>query len=128
MFHRTRPRSDGVHGLLVWALGILMGAFIAAWTAGGLARTGAEATTASANAAPTGFATALSKASDPVGYLTDTLFRSATPGPATGQPVASHWRSAGRSNANLCPQCPPRGGISRGSSLSRADRCSATLG
>jgi len=85
--HETEVR-DGVHGLLVWALGLLLGAFIAGWTASGVAKTGTEAA-ASATAATTGFATALSKAADPVGYLTDTLFRPTGPAPAAGQPTTA---------------------------------------
>src|SRR5439155_9239148 len=42
--HETEVR-DGVHGILVWALGILIGAAIATWTAAGIAKTGTEAAT-----------------------------------------------------------------------------------
>src|SRR5262245_15123326 len=38
-----REMRDGMHGALSWALAVLLGALIAAWTAGGVARTGAEA-------------------------------------------------------------------------------------
>jgi hypothetical protein len=86
--HETEVR-DGVHGVLVWALGLLLSAFIALWTAGGVAKTGTEAVTASVTAATTGFAAALSKATDPVGYLTDTLFRLGGPASAGSQPAAA---------------------------------------
>jgi hypothetical protein len=81
--HETEVR-DGVHGALVWALGLLIGAFIASWTASGIAKTGTEAVATSAGAAATSFASGLSKAADPVGYQTDTLFRP-TPSAAGGQ-------------------------------------------
>src|SRR6266508_1067588 len=81
--HETEVR-DGVHGILVWAVGLLIGAFIATWTASGVAKTGTEAAAASAIATATSFASSLSKAADPVGYLTDTLFRPAPSAPAAG--------------------------------------------
>jgi hypothetical protein len=75
--HETEVR-DGVHGLLVWALGLLLTAFIALWTASGVAKTGVDAATTAAAGGAAGLTDALSKSADPVAYITDTLFR---PGP-----------------------------------------------
>jgi len=83
--HEVEVR-DGVHGLLVWALGTLMGALIATWMATGAAKTGTEAAAASTTA--TSFTSAVSKAADPVGYLTDSLFRPAPTAPSAAQPTA----------------------------------------
>jgi hypothetical protein len=91
--HEAEVR-DGVHGLLVWALGIFISALIAVWTAAGVAKTGTEAAAASAAAAASNFSGALSKAADPVGYLTDTLLR---PGPGT--PPATRAASDPRAEA-----------------------------
>src|SRR5438067_4996462 len=85
--HEAEVR-DGVHGILVWALGILIGSLITAWTAGGIAKTGAQAASASATAVAAGFSSALTKAADPVAYLADTLFRPG-PTPPAGQPAAA---------------------------------------
>jgi hypothetical protein len=73
--HEAEVR-DGIHGILVWALGVLLGAFIATSTAAGIARTGADA----AATAATGLTAALAKATDPLASMTDTLFRA---GPTT---------------------------------------------
>ena len=38
-----REMRDGMHGALSWALAVLLGALIAAWTVAGIAKTGTEA-------------------------------------------------------------------------------------
>src|SRR5262245_25894784 len=64
-----REMRDGMHGALSWALAVLLGAMIAAWTAGGVVKTGAEAAGHAATAAAaTGMA--------PTEYFADTLIRS----------------------------------------------------
>jgi hypothetical protein len=84
---------DASHGLLVWALGTLIGAYLAASAISGIARGGAEAArtagssavTASAPGAPGRAATA----SDPLGYVADKLLRSDTYAATTADPEAS---------------------------------------
>src|SRR5262245_41387356 len=63
---------DGMHGLLAWALAIIFGALIAAWTVGGAARTGTMA-------ASTAAATAASSNSSAVSYYAYALLRSNNP-------------------------------------------------
>lgn len=67
-----REMRDGMHGALCWALGVLVGAGIAAWTAGGVARTGSEAALHSATAGA-------SNVTQPATYYADTLLRSDNP-------------------------------------------------
>jgi hypothetical protein len=83
--HETEVR-DGVHGILVWAVGLLLSAFIATWAASGVVKTGADAATAAAAASAAGLTAALSKNADPVASLTDTLFRASPTAPAGGPP------------------------------------------
>ncbi|MGE0008854.1 MAG: hypothetical protein AB7S92_25145 [Parvibaculaceae bacterium] len=66
-----REMRDGMHGALAWGLGVLLGALIAAWTAGGVAGTGAEAAGRAATAATARGA--------PTEYFVDTLLRSNNP-------------------------------------------------
>jgi hypothetical protein len=81
-WHEEAPQDevdfrDGLHGGLVWAVGIVIGAALLMATAGAVARTGAELTgkTAVAAAAAT---------TDPMDVVLDTLLRPATP--RAGQP------------------------------------------
>ncbi|MGE4252729.1 MAG: hypothetical protein AB7F09_25320, partial [Parvibaculaceae bacterium] len=67
-----REMRDGMHGVLSWALGVLLGALIAAWTVGGVARTGAEAAGQVATAAA-------ATRTAPTEYFVDTLLRSDNP-------------------------------------------------
>lgn len=96
--HEAEVR-DGVHGILVWALGLLLATFVTAYTAGGIVKTGADATVAAASAATTGIASALSKASDPMGYMTDTLFRATAPAPAGANAQPGATRETARAEA-----------------------------
>jgi hypothetical protein len=81
--HEAEVR-DGIHGILVWALGVLLGAFIATSTAAGIAQTGANV----AATAATGLTAALAKATDPLASMTDTLFRAGPTTATTTQPNA----------------------------------------
>jgi hypothetical protein len=83
------PRSsetefrDGIHGGLVWALGIAIGALLALSAASVVARVGAEAGRAAASAAPA--------VSDQMSYFTDVLLRPTQP---SGQQPAGQPPSA----------------------------------
>jgi hypothetical protein len=80
--HETELR-DGAHGLLVWAVSILLGALIAAWTATATVNKAADAAGGLVAASAQGVVTSIAGASDPLGYVTDTLFRTtAAPTPA----------------------------------------------
>lgn len=61
---------DGAHGLVVWAIGALFGALVAASAVTGVAKGGAQIATAAATAAGEE-----SGRSDPFGYVVDSLFR-----------------------------------------------------
>jgi hypothetical protein len=63
---------DGAHGFLVWATGIVIGALILAFAAGGTAGTAAQI-------AGTAAATSASSTADPMGYAVDTLLRTERP-------------------------------------------------
>jgi hypothetical protein len=83
---------DAWHGLLVWALGTLIGAYLAASALSGVARGGAEAarvagSSAVASSTP-GAPGAVANASDPLGYVADQLLRSDTYA-VTADPEAS---------------------------------------
>lgn len=67
-----REMRDGMHGALTWALGVILGALIAAWTVSGVAKTGAE-TVAQASVA------AVANSQTPTAYYTDVLLRSDNP-------------------------------------------------
>lgn len=80
---------DGAHGFLVWAIGILVGAFILAVTGGATLKTAAQSGSMVAAGAASGNANSL--ASSPVDYAVDSLLRpvprgsGATPLGATAQ-------------------------------------------
>jgi hypothetical protein len=77
--HERRFR-DGMHGLIVWAVGLLVGAAFAASAAGGLLRTGAQAT-ATVAAGTLGGAAAGQRGVEPADYGFDYSMR---PAPAAG--------------------------------------------
>lgn len=66
--HEAEMR-DGMHGLLTWALAVLLGALIAGWTVAGAARTGTMAASTAATSAVTGNSPTAS-------YYADMLLRS----------------------------------------------------
>lgn len=72
--HEVEVR-DGCHGLMVWAVGVLVGATLAASLATGAARTGAAVISSAGDALGSG-AAAVAENVDPMGYSVDTLFRS----------------------------------------------------
>ena len=67
-----REMRDGMHGALTWALGVLLGALIAAWTISGIAKSGTEAAAHATVAASAGQQT-------PTAYFADALLRSDNP-------------------------------------------------
>lgn len=71
---------DGLHGALVWALGIVLGAALAVAAAGALARTGVEAAA--------GAASGVASSANPTELALDGLLR-ATPGASPTQPEAT---------------------------------------
>ncbi|KRE20421.1 hypothetical protein ASE66_29045 [Bosea sp. Root483D1] len=74
-----RHVRDGSHGLIVWAVGVLLVAGLAASSVAGLARTAASG----AAAATTAAGAALSQQSDPLATAADTLTRSTGTEPVT---------------------------------------------
>ena len=76
--HEVEVR-DGSHGLLVWALGVVIGAMLAASVASSAARTGASIVAATTEAVGSGAAQTVASSSNPVEYAVDTLFRSDNP-------------------------------------------------
>ena len=73
---------DGLHGGLVWAVGIVIGAALLMATAGAVARTGAELTGKAAVAAT-------ASTTNPMDLVLDTMLRPAAAAPprAPGQPI-----------------------------------------
>jgi hypothetical protein len=72
---------DGLHGALVWALGITIGAMLLFATAGAVARAGADVVGRTATAA--------SNNADTIAYFADTMMRPARPATAQGAPGAA---------------------------------------
>jgi len=75
--HEVEVR-DGSHGLLVWALGVLVGAMLAASVATGVANTAASAVSTATQAVGSGV-TQLAQNANPIQYWVDSLFRSNNP-------------------------------------------------
>jgi hypothetical protein len=75
--HEVEVR-DGAHGLLVWAIGVLLGAMFAASVATGVASTAASAVSTATQAVGSG-AAQLVQSANPMAYAVDTLFRSNNP-------------------------------------------------
>jgi len=93
--HERRFR-DGMHGLIVWAVGLLIGAAFAASAVGGLIHTGTQAAaTLGAGAvggAATGAMAGAQRGASPADYAFDYLMRPSTaaaPVPAAGTPAAT---------------------------------------
>ena len=78
---------DGLHGGLVWALGVIISAFLLLSAATSIARTGADIAGKAVTAAATN--------ADPLGYSVDTLLRTTSPKQAAGTAAASSTGSAG---------------------------------
>lgn len=73
---------DGLHGLLVWALGVVIGAALLIATAATLVRGGAELGARVAGAAPS------TATPDPLGYYADVLLRQRPTSPGAAPPPA----------------------------------------
>jgi hypothetical protein len=100
---------DGLHGGLVWAVGVAIGALIFLSTAGATARTGTEV------AGKAGVAAAAS-ADDPLGAVIDRLLRSVTVAQAsttTPPPAAAASPSPTRRTADQIPANEQRAEIAR---------------
>ena len=67
-----REMRDGMHGALSWAIAVLLGGLIAAWTVAGIAKTGTEAAASATAAIATGDQSAAS-------YFADALLRTDNP-------------------------------------------------
>jgi hypothetical protein len=80
--HERRFR-DGMHGLIVWAVGLLIGAAFAASAAGNVLRAGTQATATVAAGAAAGAA----QRATPADYAFDYLMRPPTQTAATGAPA-----------------------------------------
>jgi hypothetical protein len=81
---------DGAHGFLVWALGLVIGALVAAGTAGSVAKSGVEAGATIASGLARGAGAAASTATpglseDAQAYTVDLMFRPNAAEPATPQ-------------------------------------------
>jgi uncharacterized membrane protein YoaK (UPF0700 family) len=83
--HEVEVR-DAAHGLLVWAVSVLLGALIAAWVTGGVASKTADVASGVATGASAAAAQQVTEQADPTIYWTDTLFR---PGTAAGAAPAA---------------------------------------
>lgn len=94
---------DGSHGLLVWGIGTLLGAVMLTSGLMGAVRTTAEATGQVASAAVEAAGNAADEGSSMTGYLTDTLFRSQTPGDTDRDPAEAR-DEAGRIIAHAIAQ------------------------
>jgi hypothetical protein len=99
-WHETGHEADfrdGLHGGLVWAVGVVIGAALLLSTAGGAAKTGAEIAGQAGTAA-------MSSTNDPMGAVLDTMLRPTTvtqaappaaAGTAPAAPSAARARPAG---------------------------------
>jgi len=92
---------DGSHGLLVWALGVLVGAMVAASVASGVASTAGRAVASATQAAGSG-AMQLAGNINPMDYSVDSLFR--TNNPQGGENAADSAAEAGRILATSASQ------------------------
>ena len=130
--HETNVR-DGVHGLVVWAAGILVGAWLASSAIAGITKTTADVAT---NVAPAAASMAMNEAQS--GYLADDLLRN--PAQATGDQTATRGevsRIVLRSASNgaissedrtyLTQLAASRAGISQADAEKRIDAASAKL-
>lgn len=89
--HEVEMR-DGSHGLVVWALGVLVAGSLAASGIGGVTGAVASATGSAASSLASGAASAAEGAAgtvpNPMDYVTDTLLRSGEGGDPTTDPAA----------------------------------------
>ena len=136
--HEVEVR-DGSHGLLVWALGVVIGGMLAASVASSAARTGATIVAATTEAVGSGVAQTAASSSNPVEYAVDTLFRSDNP-QALEDPAASGSQAArilaasmaqgtisADDKAYLARLIQARTGLAQPEAEQRIDRVMATL-
>jgi hypothetical protein len=97
---------DGLHGGLVWAVGVLISALLVFATAEMAARTGAEVAGKAA-------AAAASSASDPMDAVLDTMLRPTTTAQASGPPAAAPAATARPRPANAPAADDTRAEMSR---------------
>lgn len=135
--HEVEVR-DGSHGLLVWALGVLIGATLAASVASSAARTGASVVAATTEAIGSG-AVQTAASSNPVEYAVDTLFRSDNPqgledpaasGPQAGRILAASMAQgtiSAEDKAYLARLIQARTGLGQPEAEQRIDQVMASL-
>ena len=106
-WHEAKPDEtefrDGLHGVLVWAIGAIIGAMLAASVASSVVSTAASAVGKAAE-------TAASQA-DPLSYQVDVLFRPTGQTPASG-PAASDPNAAKAEVLRVFANAVAAGGIS----------------
>lgn len=90
--HEVEVR-DGSHGLLVWSLGVLVGAMVAASVASGVANTAVSVISTAAQSVGSG-AMQMAGGANPMGYSVDSLFR--TDNPQGGDNAADSGAEAAR--------------------------------
>lgn len=83
---------DGSHGLMVWALGAVVGALLATTGVAGVARTSVEAAATIGSGAAAGIAGAIDENADPLGYTLDGLLRQPAPDAAEADGSATTMR------------------------------------
>jgi hypothetical protein len=99
--HEAEVR-DGCHGLLVWTVGVLIGATLAAWVASSVASSGAAVLSSATRAMGTAAAQTVVSSGNPLEYAVDTLFRSDNPQGAEG--IAASGQEAARILATSAAQ------------------------
>lgn len=121
--HEVEVR-DAAHGLLVWAVSVLIGAVLAAWVTGGVATKTADVAAGVATGASAGAAQEVAERADPARYWTDVLFR---PGAAQGAAAAAPAETA-EAPAAPAPDTTAAGGTSTAQTTAPAPSAPATMG
>lgn len=93
---------DGSHGLIVWAIGALLIAYLATVSITGLTRAAGSAVAGGASAIMSGASQKLAESADPLAYVTDKLWRPMTPTatPAGGAATAGASAEAVRQDTS----------------------------
>jgi hypothetical protein len=93
--HEVEVR-DAAHGILVWAVSVLIGGLIAAWIVGGVASKTADVAAGAATGATAAATQEVAEQADPTSYWTDVLFRpgAAAPSGAAAAPAATTTEAA----------------------------------
>jgi hypothetical protein len=131
---------DGLHGALVWALGVLLSAWMAASVASSVVSTTASAVSSVAGGAAAAGAGAAAQSVNPVDYAVDTLFRSDNPQQNAADPAAARQEvtrilERSVSNGSLAPDdktylaslIASRTGISQEDAEKRIDQAMASV-